>query len=74
MTLADEEGSESELTDGIHWVGRELEHAVERQATTLEEHVSPVPAIILDNMVRLGLDPEVKRDERKAADPPAETR
>lgn len=48
----------------------ELEHAVEDQRTTLEENVAPVPAVVLYNVVSLGLDPEVKCDEGNTADPP----
>ena len=58
------------LTDGIHGVGREFEDTVEHEGTALEEDIAPVPAIVLDDVVRLGLDPEVERDESDAADPP----
>ena len=44
-------------TNGIHRVGSQFENAVEYQCTTLEEDVAPVPAIVLHNVMRLGLDP-----------------
>ena len=49
---------------------RELEDAVKDERTTLKEDIAPVPAVVLDDIVSLGLDPKVERDESDAADPP----
>ena len=48
----------------------ELEHAVKDERTTLKEDVAPVPAVVLDDIVSLGLDPKVERDQGNTADPP----
>lgn len=49
---------------------RELEHAIEDQRASLEKDITPVPPIVLDDVVSLGLDPEIECDQRNAADPP----
>jgi hypothetical protein len=59
------------LTDGIHGMRCELKHAVKDECTALEEAVAPVPAIVLNDMVRLGLDPEIERDQDDTSDPTA---
>jgi len=50
-------------------VWRHLENAVKYEGTSFEEDVAPVPAVILDDMVRLGLDPEVEGDQGETTDP-----
>ena len=50
-------------------MGRKLENAVKHESTALEEHIPPVPPIILDDVMRLGLDPKVEGNQRNAADP-----
>ena len=40
----------------------ELEHAVKDERAALEEDVAPVPAVVLDDIVSLGLDPKVECD------------
>jgi hypothetical protein len=50
---------------------RKLEHAVENKSTTLKEAVAPVPAVILDHMVRFRLDPKVECDEDDTTNPAA---
>ena len=57
-------------TDGIHGVRRELEDTIKDKGTTLEEDIAPVPAVVLDDIVRLGLDPKVKGNQCNSADPP----
>jgi hypothetical protein len=57
------------LTDGIHRMRREFKHAIKDKRTTLEETVAPVPAIVLNNMVRLGFDPEIEGDENDTTNP-----
>ena len=47
----------------------ELEHAIKDQATTLEEDISPVPAVILHDAVRFRFNPEIERDECETANP-----
>ena len=58
------------LTDGVHRMRGEFEHAVEDEGAALEEDVAPVPSVVLDDVVCLRLDPEVECDEGKPADPP----
>ena len=41
---------------------RELEDAVKDERTTLKEDIAPVPAVVLDDIVSLGLDPKVECD------------
>jgi hypothetical protein len=48
---------------------REFKHAIKDEGATLKETVTPIPAIVLDNVVGLGLDPKVERDEDDAANP-----
>ena len=48
----------------------QLEDTIERQSTSLEEHITPVPAIVLYDMMGLSLDPEVERDEGETTNPP----
>lgn len=48
-------------------MGSELKNAVEDQISALEEDISPIPTIILDNVVSFSLHPEVKADENEAA-------
>lgn len=54
-------------------MGRKLEDAVEDKGTTLKKDVSPIPAVIFDNMVRFGLDPQVEGNKGKTADPSVHT-
>jgi len=48
-----------------------FEDTIENEGTALEETVAPVPAIIFDDMVCFGLDPEIESDEEKSSDPSA---
>lgn len=50
----------------------ELKDTIEHQCTTLEEAVAPIPPVVLHDMMRLGFDPKVERDQRNAADPPGQ--
>ena len=61
----------SALTHGIHGMWRKLEHAIKDECTTLEKAVAPIPTVILHNMVRFRLHPEVERNEDDATDPAA---
>src|SRR5258708_33073235 len=56
-------------TDRVHRVWSHLEDTVEDETTADEEAVAPVPAIVLDDVVGLGLDPPVERDEGETRDP-----
>ena len=47
-----------------------LEHAIKDERATLEENVSPVPPVILDDLVGLGFDPQVEGNQRDTPDPP----
>jgi len=47
----------NKLTDRVHWVGSQFENAVKDQITALEEAVAPIPSVILNDIVSLGLDP-----------------
>ena len=46
-----------------------LEHTIKDEATPREEAVAPIPPVILDNVVGLGLDPPIERDEGQASNP-----
>ena len=50
---------------------RELKHAVKYECATLEEAVAPVPAIVLDDVVGLGLNPKIEGDQGDTSDPTA---
>jgi hypothetical protein len=50
---------------------RKLKHAVKYERTSLKEAVAPVPTVILDDMVRFGLDPEVESDKDDTTNPTA---
>ena len=49
---------------------REFEDTIKHESTALEEHIAPVPAVILHDIVRLSLDPQIESNERDTADPP----
>ena len=53
---------------------RKLEHTVKDESTTLKEAVAPVPAVILDYMVRFRLDPKVECDKDDTTNPAAMAR
>lgn len=57
------------FTNGVHRMGRELEHAVKDECATLKEAVTPVPTIILNYMVSFRLDPKVERDKDDTTNP-----
>ena len=57
------------LTDRIHGMRGKFKYTIEDESTALEEHIAPVPAVVLDHVVRLGLDPKVEGNQRNAADP-----
>jgi hypothetical protein len=52
----------------------EFKHAIKNERATLEEAVAPVPAIVLNNVMRLRFDPEIERDEDDTADPSVKDR
>jgi len=45
---------------------REFEHAVKYKIAALKEHISPIPSVIFDDVMSLGLYPKVKPDEHNA--------
>ena len=51
----------------------ELEHAIKHKSATLEKYVTPVPTVILDDIVGLSLDPQVKPNQGYSSEPPMET-
>lgn len=51
---------------------RQLEHAVKYKRTALEKYITPVPSIILYDMVRLRLNPKIECDQRNPANPPVQ--
>lgn len=57
-------------TNGVHGMGSELEDAIEYESATLEKHVTPVPAIILDDVMGLGLYPQIEPDQSYSGEPP----
>lgn len=60
------------LTNRVHGVRSELEHAIEYKSTTLEKHITPVPTIVFDDVVSLSLNPQVKPDQGDSSEPPVE--
>lgn len=48
----------------------ELEHTIEHEGATLEKDVTPVPAIIFDDIVSLSLYPQVEPDQGYSSEPP----
>jgi hypothetical protein len=56
-------------TNRIHRVRCKLENAVEDQSTALEKHVTPVPAIVLHDVMGFGLYPKIEHDECDTAEP-----
>ena len=48
----------------------ELEDAIENESATLEKHVTPVPAIVLDDIMSLSLYPQVEPDQGYPSEPP----
>ena len=57
------------LTDRVHRVRGKLKYAIEDESAALEKHISPVPAVGLDHVVGLGLDPKIECNQCNAADP-----
>ena len=53
-------------------MGSQFEDTIKDKGTTLEEAVAPIPPVVLHDMMRLGFDPKVERDQRNAADPPGQ--
>jgi hypothetical protein len=41
----------------------QLKNAVEDESATLEEHITPVPSVVLHNIVSFRFYPEVKSNE-----------
>lgn len=58
------------LTDRVHGVRRELKDTIKDEIAALEEAVAPIPTVILYDIVRFSLHPEVERNEREASYPP----
>ena len=52
---------------------RELKNTIEYQCTTLEEAVTPIQPVVLHDMMCLGLEPKVERDQSNATDPPRQS-
>lgn len=46
-----------------------FEHPIKDEGTALEKDVAPIPAVVLDDVMSLCLDPEVERDEGEPTDP-----
>jgi len=63
--------SQSPPTNRVHGVRSELKHTIEHQSATLEKYVTPVPTIVLDDIVSLGLYPQVELDQGYSSEPPA---
>lgn len=51
-----------------------FEDAVKDQRTALEEAVTPVPPIVLNDVVCFLLDPDIERDESDTGDPSKEVK
>ena len=48
----------------------QLKHAVENERSTLKEYVTPIPTVILDDIVGFGLHPQVESNQSDTSDPP----
>jgi hypothetical protein len=46
-----------------------LEHAIKYESAALEKHVTPVPTIVLDDIVSLSLYPQVEPDQGYSSEP-----
>ena len=57
-------------TNRVHGVRCELKHAIKHKGATLEKHVTPVPAVILDDIVGFGLYPQVEPYQGYPSEPP----
>ena len=57
-------------TNRVHGVRSELEYPVEYESATLEKHITPVPTIVLDDIVSLSLYPQVEPDQGYSTEPP----
>lgn len=53
-------------------MGGHFEDAVKDEGAALEEAITPVPAVILDDVVCLLLDPDIERNEGNTRDPAKE--
>jgi hypothetical protein len=47
-----------------------LKDTIEDKIAPLEETVTPVPAIVLDDVVGFGLDPEIEANQSDSSQPP----
>lgn len=50
----------------------QLKNAIKYKGAALEKYITPVPTVILDNIVCLGFDPKVECDQRNTTDPPTQ--
>ena len=57
------------LTDRIHWMGSQFKYTIEDKCATLEEYITPIPTIVLHNVVSFSLDPNIKTNKRNATKP-----
>ena len=48
-----------------------LKHAIEYESPALKEYVAPVPTIVLDDVVSLGLYPQIEPYQGYSTEPPA---
>ena len=51
-------------------MGSQLKDTIEDKVASLEETVAPVPPIVLDDVVSLGLDPEIEANQCNSSQPP----
>lgn len=63
----------NKLTNRVHGVRSQLKDAVKNQSSALKEAISPVPAVVLYDIVGLGLNPKIERYERDSSQPSVES-
>ena len=51
-------------------MGSKLENSIEHEGSTLEKHVTPVPTIVLDDIMSLRLYPQVEPNQGNSSEPP----
>jgi len=51
-------------------MGCKLKNSVEDQVASLEEAVTPIPAVVLDDVVCFSFNPGVETDEEESGEPP----
>jgi len=59
-------------TNGVHRVWGQFKYTIKNEVSALEEAVTPVPTVVFNHVVGLGLNPEIEANESNATKPPSE--